>query len=181
MKTKTLETIQKVSNVLKILSKIGYILCDVFAIICLACLALAIFVPQVATAGIPIETIYSYTVCGFIMLAGESILSRFSFKYFKHELEAGTPFTFEGAKELKKLGIRTIVIPLVTYIITAIAYAIIASTYAGVDQMEFDTEISIGLGIGYIIMALICKYGAEIQTAEAPKEIPQSAEAPQGE
>lgn len=40
--------------------------------------------------------------------------------YLKHELEAGTPFTVDGANELRKLGIISIAISVISNIIISI-------------------------------------------------------------
>ena len=45
-------------------------------------------------------------VCGWLIVcAGQAVLAKFAETYFKNKLQAGTPFTFGGAKELLRLGV----------------------------------------------------------------------------
>lgn len=45
--------------------------------------------------------------------------------------EEGTPFTHSGADRIKSLGIKTIVLPLVAVIISAVIYEIFGLTHSG--------------------------------------------------
>ena len=78
------------------------------------------------------------------------------------EFTDGTPFTLGGAKELMRLGILTICIPLGTQIIAEIVYAVMEQTMQGVTPLQLDNTGSVTLGIMFIVMSLICRYGAEL-------------------
>lgn len=45
-----------------------------------------------------------------IVCAGEAVVAKFAEIYFKNELQAETPFTIGGAKELQRLGILVIAV-----------------------------------------------------------------------
>lgn len=78
------------------------------------------------------------------------------------ELTDGTPFNLGGAKEWMRLDILTICIPLGTQIIAEIVYAVMEQTMQGVAPLQLDNTGSVTLGIMFIVMSLICRYGAEL-------------------
>ena len=180
METKTLDTIQKLSKIGKVLSKIVFVV-SVIGFFCYAAgivgltfgngsldkigsAALRRFISS--NNGYNIKSIVASFYGLLVVYAGAAVLSKFAEDYFKNELEAGTPFTFDGAKELKKLGILTIAVPLCSAalgsIVTEIAKAFLGiGENAGVD-IQIENETSIALGIVFIIISLICRYGAEL-------------------
>ena len=175
---KTLHTIQKLAKLGKVLSTIVFILCIVAAALCIAgavCWELfGNFEIELLGGGITIHNLVEsetgiaggavYTACaaGFVLLLGEVVLSKMAQKYFKHELQAGTPFTMEGAKELKSLGIKTIVVPLIACVAAAIVHGVMEAALQMGDG-EFDTDITVNLGLGimFIVGSLLCRLGAQ--------------------
>ena len=67
-------------------------------------------------------------LCGWLIVcAGQAVLAKFAETYFKkNELQAGTPFTLGGAKELLRLGVLTLVIPTGCSVLGSIAEGIAA-------------------------------------------------------
>lgn len=96
-------------------------------------------------------------IVAIILCIGEAILSKYSEYYFKRELIDGTPFNIDGANELKTLGILTICIPLVTQILTEIVKGIMKET----STLSLDCSGSIMLGLMFIVLSIVCRYGAE--------------------
>ena len=99
----------------------------------------------------------------------EAVLAKFAVCYFKKELKAGTPFTLSGAKELLRLGILTVAIPLGCALAANITEGILAG-YMPVDRELLsgflpDNEESITLGIMFMLMSLLCRHGAEQKEA----------------
>lgn len=175
---KSLQTIQKLSKIGKILSKIVFIFCVVGFCLCLAgIISLAVGAPMLQIGDvtlhglieqetdITVNTMYAAMAAAAVFCLGEAILSRFAVHYFNRELEDGTPFTFGGAKELKRLGILAICIPIGTSIVAHIVYAVLEQVLEGVSKMDISSTGSVSLGIMMIVTAVICKYGAEV-TAE---------------
>ena len=181
IKTKSLETIQKLSKIGKVLSKIAFILSAVGFIGCIAGLiSLKIGNGSFIRIGgvtlhalIPDEYGYNIKSIGaalsgwLIVCAGEAVLSKFAEVYFGNELRAGTPFTVDGARELKRLGILTLAVPTGSAVLGSIAEGI-AAGFMKVEKLEamdiyFDNEASIVLGIMFILGSLICRYGAELK------------------
>ena len=171
---KTLETIQILSKVGKVLSKIIYICCIVGLCGCgVGLVALCIGADVVkfggltlhsileAEAGISTGTVLASVLAGAILCVGELVVSRMACRYFENELAAGTPFTFDGAKELLHLGIRLIWIPIVTVVIAQVSHGIIDQFFTNVEKLDLDGYTSVALGVMCILMSLLCKYGAE--------------------
>lgn len=176
----SLRTIQKLSKIGKILSKIAFIVSVIGFCGCIAGLISVMFGSGGFTkiGGVMLHNLidsdYGYNIKSIaamlsgwlVVCAGEAVLAKFAENYFKNELKAGTPFTPDGAKELMRLGILTIAIPVGSAIAGSIAEEIIAGFMkiekAAAMDMYFDNETSVVLGIMLIIGALLCRCGAEL-------------------
>lgn len=172
-----LATIQKISKIGKILSKIVFIFCIIGCVGCLVGIVGVAVGAQVvfsaggnlqaiilAESGMAMGDVYGAMVVGALMSAGEIVVSWFGMQYFKRELEAGTPFTYEGSRELQRLGILSIVVPLVTALIAGIAYGILVAVLGG-GAKDIDMELggSVSTGVMLLVMALLCRLGAHQQ------------------
>ena len=174
MQSKTLESIQTISKVGKVLSNIAFVFCLVGAILCAVGIATVGVPDNLKVGGVTIHPLigglegigtgaaYAAMASGIILCAAAAVLSKLYVRYFDNELAAGTPFTFEGASELLRLGICTICIPLGAIIVAGICQAVIGSDISRVAEVSIDGSTSIGLGIAIIVMSLVCKHGAEI-------------------
>lgn len=173
---KTLNTIQTLSKIGKVLSKIAFILSIIGAAVCcvgIVCYALlnnaikidgqeiSAFLTQ--RANISGASVYAIMAAGILLCAAEAVVARFAEIYFKNELAAGMPFTFEGAQEMLRLGIITIAVPLGTVIVCAIILGIASSFVPGLEKVDIDNSGSVALGVMFIILSVIFKYGAEIR------------------
>ncbi len=183
---KTLGTIQTLAKIGRVFSKIVFIFSIVgFCLGIAGIISLAAGAETVKLGGVTFEsfiqdkadislgTIYASITVGTIMCIGEAVLSKFSEHYFKREIADGTPFNADGAKELKRLGILVICIPVGTEIVCQIVYEIFANVLKNVSEYSFEHNGSIMLGVMFIIMSLICKYGAERFEAEKSNIIMQ--------
>lgn len=173
---KTLNTIQTLSKIGKVLSKIVFILSIIGAAVCcigIVCYALLHNVIKIdgrelstilaMRADISVASGYVIMAAGILLCAAEAVVARFAEIYFKNELAAGTPFTFEGAQEMLRLGIITIAVPLGTVIVCSIAVGIATQFASGFDKIDFSNATSVALGVMFIILSVIFKYGAEIR------------------
>ena len=171
----SLQTIQKITNAFKILSKIVMICCIVGAIGCAIGIISIAFLPDAfkiggvnihgiveKTADESIATGYAAMAFGMITCIGYSILGKLYFKYFDAELKAGTPFTIEGAKQLNLLGLYTICIPLICNFATEIVLQILKKTMEDVADVDINYYSSVVFGLLIMIIGLLCKYGAEL-------------------
>lgn len=155
----TLKTIQILSQLGKILSQVSMILSFVGFGLCIG----GMFLGNVAlklnritihglTDGNVDQTMY---IALIVTCLGQVILSCFARHYFTRELKDGTPFDFEGAKEMFRLGILTICISL----ITQIGCAFLKQESLGLNYIY--------LGITFIILSILFKYGAYIKGNDA--------------
>ena len=109
-----------------------------------------------------LPTLYTVMAVGMVFSAAEAVLSKFAEHYFKNELDEGTPFTLGGAKELRRLGILTIAIPLSMVIFCSIGVAIAENFFPEIEKLSYDGYASVGLGVMMIVSSLLCQYGAEV-------------------
>lgn len=101
---------------------------------------------------------------GTLLAAATSLLfggifTAFVYRYFTAELKEGTPFTSAGADRIKQLGIIQIVLAVVSAAITDGIYDKINLS----DWNRFDGAGSITLGICLILIAMVVRYGAELE------------------
>ena len=192
MKTKTLKAIQILARIGKILSIIAYIGSMIGAIACAVGAGLfavygknAISTAKDNMSQIEDEQarqilekldvpmlITMMAIAAAFCVAG-CVVAHFAKNYFKHELEDGTPFTMRGAKELMRLGILYICVNLGISVVAGAVWAIAQQSIEGLEDEQFH-GVSIGLGIIFIIVSLICRYGAELtegKTEAAPAAV----------
>lgn len=177
---KTLNAIQTLSKIGKILSRIVYICCIIGAVGCAVGMASLPFADTgilkiggitlygliVNRAGIELNSLYPLMSGALIVCVGQAVTTKFAQSYFEHELDAGTPFTRSGARELFRLGILTICIPLGTLIAAQIVSAILAALLGCGEVLHLDNGDSVVLGVVFLFVSLLCKYGAECGEAE---------------
>lgn len=173
--SKSLKTVQTICKVCKVLAEIAFVM---FVVIVALMLAAAIFTgtgnfdalvssggvvldEMLQQSGVTQEYVTAVLVCMTIIIAAEAIVAKFINVYFKHELKAGTPFTFEGAKEMLRLGIITIAVPAGASLAATIVFGIMAAG-SGLDS-EFNFEISLGLGLMFLALSPLLKHGTELR------------------
>ena len=188
MESKYLKIIQVVSKIGKVLSTIVFVCCIIGAVGCLIGILSISLMPNSLVisgmqfseflqknAGINVGTVYASIIGAIIVCAGNAVISKMAQNYFKHELEAGTPFTDDGAKEMFKLAIFNISISLGSAVIIAIVSAIMKNNFADYVKPDFSNASSIGMGLVFLLVSLLCHYGAELnkktQTGEVQEEI----------
>ena len=170
----TLKTIQTLAKIGKVFSKIIFVCCIVGfcgCIVGIVSLALGAETFKLGgvtihsmienEAGLNLPTLYASMAVGLLFCAAEAVLCKFAEAYFKHELADCDPFTLRGAKELLRLGILTIVIPLGTVIVCSIGVSIADNMVPGIDKLSIGEFSSVGLGVMMIVLSLFCRYGAE--------------------
>lgn len=173
----SLQTIQTLSKIGKILSKIVFILCIIGASCCAVGMASLPFADTgifkiggvsihgliVNRAGIDLIVLYPALTEAMILCIGHTVLAKFAEIYFVHELTAETPFTLEGAKELLRLGILTACLPLGCLIVAEIISSIMASALRCDHLFKIKGDSSVALGVVFMITSLLCRCGAELQ------------------
>lgn len=168
----TLKTIQKTYNIFETLTKIGMILSFVWAGIILVGLMFGIAWQLGANiVGFPVDYALKLTETGaifemigalmgdFVPALTDGLLFLFANRYLKQELADGTPFTMSGAEQVKNLGIKTIVMPLVAIIVSAVIYECFDVTRLN----SWDNGAAVVLGIALILFSMILRHGAELR------------------
>lgn len=176
---KTVPTIQTLSKLGKILSRIAFIFAVIGFVGCIAGLISAAFgngsiikLGNVSLHGMisafdeaNLKGVAASLAGWLILCAGEAVLAKFAEAYFVHELKAGMPFTLAGAKELLRLGVFAIALPAVSHLAANIAQKITVGKM-GVAlhpaMLQLGLEKSITLGVMMIVMSLLCRHGAEL-------------------
>lgn len=171
---KTLGAIQALAKIGRIISKIVFILSIVGASLCVVGLISLIVIPDTLEigdvtlhsliedkAGTTVAGMYAAVTAGIILCAGEAVTAKFAEVYFKHEIADGTPFTFTGAKELMRLGIITPAVSAGTAILSSVSQAIFSIFVEKLPDLSIEIGDSFGYALAFIIISLICKYGAE--------------------
>ena len=182
MKT-SLETIQTLSKVGKVLCKIVFVCSLVGAIgSFVGILALALGITGAVqlghvtihsilseSTGMTLGTLYAAMTEGCLLCIGEAFLAKIAENYFRHELAAGTPFTMGGAAELKRLGLWTILLPLGTLIAVNLVHLVFSIFFQDIADIQTYDYSSIGLGIGFLVVSVLCKHGAEAASSKTPE------------
>lgn len=180
---KSLSTIQKLSKIGKILSLIAFIFCLIGAAFCLlGVILLPAMKETVIENGKTLEMILiekktnfitALTVCivGLITCLVGAFMAKYTQLFFKKELEVGTPFRFEIAKKMKKLGLLHIIVSLATIFVLAIVIACIKAGNKELQDIKgLESGGSLWFGVAMLILSVFCKYGAEKEDkANEPK------------
>ncbi len=177
---KTLNSIQVLARIGRIVSRIIFVFCIVGFCGCAAgILSLALGMEGFRldgvtirglienSSGMDVPTLYAAMASGMVFCAAEAVLCKFAEVYFRKELADGTPFTRHGAKELLRLGILAVAVPLGAAILCAIGTSIAGIAYPGMEKLSFGEGSSAGLGIMLIVLSLFCRYGAELRDGKA--------------
>lgn len=181
---KSLKTVQTICKVFKVLSTIYFILAIVGAAGCVLGLAaygafgenvirlggvtVKSFIWKEANA--PDAAVYLALATGAVICGAQIFLGYMAKRYFKHEVDAGTPFTSEGAKELRKLWILNMAVSLGAAVVCGIAVAIVQTVVPDVKDVNFTSFTTVGLGLVYLIVSFILEHGADLNRAGANAE-----------
>lgn len=174
---KSLKNIQILSRIGRVLSKIVYIGCLIGVIGCVVGMISLPFADSgviklggvsihsliVNRAGIELNSLYPLMIGALIACAGQGVTAWSAERYFRHELAAGNPFTLAGAKELFRLGILTLCVPLGALILAQIVSGVAAELIGAGEALNLDGGDSVALGVLFLVMSLFCQYGAELR------------------
>lgn len=187
---KSLKVIQVLAKIAQIVSKVVFICCIVgfcgcvcgiiglaFGVYALKFDGKSLEVILLETQNITLGTLYAQITACIFLCAGEAVIAKFAEVYFSNELKAGTPFTFDGSKELMRLGIIEICVSVGAVALAAIAYAIFLAAAKGVAPMakELRNYSAVSNGITFILISVVFRYGAEVRAVNANSSIESAA------
>ncbi len=169
---KTLEKIQNICKIFGVLAKIAMILSFVWAGSALILLLCGIAWRIGGNVfGMSMETAFRLTqtdglnqmiaklLSGVVCALTDGFLFFFAYSCLQKEQTGGTPFTTKGAERVRSLGIKTIVMPLVAVIISAVIYECF-----GVKSLDdLGNGADVVLGIALILFSLVLQHGAELR------------------
>lgn len=170
-----LSTIQILHRTGRILSRLAFAVSVIAVVSCTAaviCLTLGVeetasFLASLSVFDGNTGCMYHILISAAVTALGEAVVAKQAVSYFKAELNAGTPFNGGNALRLRKLGIITIVIPLVTAVISDVLYEILIRKFDYFDSgISYATGGSIAIGVMFIILSVLCRYGAELDGEE---------------
>ncbi|MBR7091094.1 MAG: hypothetical protein IKC79_01415 [Clostridia bacterium] len=96
-----------------------------------------------------------------ISMLGAGIATFMAMRYLKHEVQQGTPFNLDGAKELFVVAIVNIATPIAISIINGIIVACYGTTL--LEEASMMTDSVLGGGLMLLAGSFAFKYGAELQ------------------
>ena len=148
-----LEKIQKTMKVFQTLTKIVM----GFSFVAIAFTLVVGSVSLMADRTIDNREIGIALLCESVVLVFGAIEAICVCRYFKLELSEGTPFTETGAKSITKLGILFIVVD-----VLSAAFSSAMEKFAFISE-RMDNGGGIGIGICLILLAMVVRYGAELE------------------
>lgn len=182
--SKNLKVIQTTSRVLEIICRIVFIFCMIGAIgslVGVVILSLSYLSPSLverieSEGGQKVSQLIGVCLIGVVVSLEGIIVFKAHKDYFVMEQKDGTPFTFEGAKAFRTLGIMNIVAPLIAMIVASIISAICNC------WSDIRLDVSFGTGVAMILLSFVFAYGAEKEEEKhcccQEKEAQEPAETP---
>lgn len=171
---KTLSTIQTLAKIGRIFSKVIFILAIVSGALSLVGLvSLRLGIGDIQIGDVTLEslienetgrgmgTAYAAAASSLIVCAAEAVLAWFAIHYFAGELADGTPFRMESSRELFRLGILTICIPIGARVLAALVSGLIEAFTEDVVNFDLIGFESVSLGVMFMVLSLFCRCGAE--------------------
>jgi len=171
----SLKVIQTLFKIAEVLTRIAFVFCVIgFCGCAVGIIGLAFgaetlklfgksLSDYITEEGGSVAGIYAAMTAGLFIIAGQAVVLKFSQSYYERELADGTPFTKSGAKELFRLAIIEISVSVGTLILAAITYGIFNAVEPSTGEMSLSNSAAVSAGIGYLFMALIFHYGAEVR------------------
>ncbi len=176
---KSLETVQKVFGVFKILSRVFMILCFVAAGFCLVS-GIILLADADAVIGkiggveikLPVimntdgenfgnEYYGSFLLAFFAGVVCEGIFMAMVCRYLSIEQKEGTPFTENGAKTVLNLGIWSIILSVTSTVVQSVIIACMGMTGFAEFFDDLSNDYGVILGVSLILMSLVLRCGAD--------------------
>ena len=176
---KSLKIIQVLSKILWVITKVMFVVCIVGASCCLLSVIILpitqdILIYEDVTIRIFLEdknisVATAITACALGILAcGIGIaLSKINEKFFKKELDLGTPFNKDIVKEMRILAIIHVAVAVTLGSIMALTLSIVRRASGEIIDIRNDFGSSFWFGVSLLVVSLFCDYGAEKDHPEA--------------
>ena len=165
--SKSLKTIQTLVKVARVISKIVMIICIIGVVVSVFALGTVVATNGLDSTGllssVNMGDMYLGTITALLACAAEGVLCFLAIKYFDNELASGTPFTFDGAKELFRLGLVNLAVGFGISFLQIVISGIIWLYFPEMEGVS-ESNFSVGTGISMMLLSLVFKYGAEVSS-----------------
>ena len=168
---KKIDLTQKLCNVLNIVSKVIMYVSFIVSALLLVYLLItfvinAAFALDVLGSDLPSDLIdlQAYVALAIINIFASGLLAKSFSKYLKKELEDGTPFVKESAVMLRSVGIKGVVLTVVSSVLSIIilcVFMLIAKRNYFQGGLDFERTNFIGLSIVLIAISILLEAGCE--------------------
>lgn len=176
---KSLQRVQKIMSVLKVLAKVLFIFSIIGAVLSLIMTLMIAslgsesdvinevikqyvdngLLPQGTDSKVMYQTMIATMMSSTLLCISEAIIYYFVKGMYSYAVEIGTPFDKTLVMKMRKLGKLRIIVSIVTLIICAI---IISITVGDSNNISLSNSSSIIIGILYLIIACFLDYGSDI-------------------
>lgn len=163
---KSLDRVQTIAKVLKILSMIVFVASIVITSILSILLIVFCFVGNnvefsnfFAQINLPYDfnTVLCTLICLIIQSIGSIIIYSKVVKFYKLEITLGNPFDKPLIKVMRNVGVWRIILPIVVSTITSIIYACFGVA------VNVSSLAGVTMGIVYLVVSCIMEYGSELK------------------
>lgn len=169
---KTIQTLAKIAKVLSRIAFVGYIVALVVLVAGLICLAIDAEAIRLGERSLDhllrdadsqsLGSAYAKIAAYLCLAAGHAVLARFAVHYFARELADGTPFTPDGARELSRLGILAVGLPIASRILVLSICGTLRYVMTDVAIPSMSGGTTVTLGVFFLVAAQLCRCGAEL-------------------
>lgn len=176
---KSLQRVQKIMSVLKVLAKVIFIFSIIGAVLSLLMTLIIAslgsesevieevikqyvdngLLPQGTNSKEVYQLMMATMMSSTLLCISEAIIYYFVKGMYNYAVEIGTPFDKTLVMKMRKIGKLRIIISIVTLIVCAI---IISITVNGSNDISLSNSSSIIMGILYLIIACFLDYGSDI-------------------
>lgn len=166
-----LELTQKICKVLSIITRIVMFASFIIAGLLLLYLLISLVVNTAFIYElIEVENIndifdmQAYVIFSMVNIIASGVFAMLISRYLKKEIQDGTPFVKERVLELRKLGLKGIIISIITAVVSSILIAIFAliTKHQHFENLtELEGSNFIGISLVFIVLSIILEAGCE--------------------
>ena len=172
--SKSLKTIQVLAKIAYVISSIVFVFSIIGGVSCVLALVLLGSVKELGTefvdisrsifneTGMSMLSVFYACLIGALGCVAGALLSFMSKRYFKTQLDAGTPFTYVCAQKMLKLGLWFVITPIAVSVCSAVMYIVLFAFDPSIFETELSATVDISTGIIFLILSVVFKHGAEI-------------------
>ena len=172
--SKNLKIIQVLAKIAYVISSIVFVLSLIGSISCVIAIIMLVSVQSLGAefvdlsrslfdqSGMSMLSVLYACLLGAIACVSEVVLSLRAKKYFRHQLDVGTPFTYSCGEKMFKLGLWCVIVPVAVAICNAVIYVVFFAFDPFLIETEFSSVVDVSTGVIFLVLSVVFKHGAEI-------------------